>query len=129
MNSNELKHQIGSKLNLNSINLNSQIDSKLKSTSNELDLRLAHYGVGGKLIPNTDLISKLDFPSLEAKRVQILKDLSSKMNWSKENRLYFELKLVENELNLRQNEGNSSSNWLEDDVSLDLSLFEGDDED
>lgn len=36
MNSNELKHQIGSKLNLNSINLNSQIDSKLKSASTEL---------------------------------------------------------------------------------------------
>jgi hypothetical protein len=75
MNSNELKHQNGSKFNLNSINLNSQIDSKLKSASNELDLRLAHYGVGGKLIPHTDLISKLDFPSLEAKQAQIKKIL------------------------------------------------------
>jgi hypothetical protein len=113
---------------MNSNELNSQIESKLNSTSIEANLRLAHYGVGGKLIPHTKQVTKLSSASLEAKQAQIKKQLSSKLNWSKENRLYFELKLVENELNLRRNEGNSSSNWLEDNINLDLSLFEGDDE-
>ena len=114
---------------MNSNELKIKNESKLDFASIEANSRLAHYGVGGKLIPHTEQVSKLDFPSLEAKRVQILKQLTSKLNWSKSNRLYFELRLVENELNLRRNEGNSSSNWIEDDVSLDLSLFEGDDED
>lgn len=101
------------------------MENNLKPTSNELDLRLAHYSAGGKLIPHTEQLVKLDLASLEAKRAQILKQLSSKLYWSKENRLYFELKLVENELSSRLNEGKIIPDWVNE-APLDLSSFEED---